>query len=748
MWLKILLIFIFFNLNISSAFSKIKNNYNPKIIDNNKEYCKTNNYKFTDNKILLDEVNHISIDIDDQRKWFKNIFKAIIWHGINTPKKFRKNFKAKIKVNFKENLECVFKAKVRIHGDGKDHIQTTKNGEPYASLHVRLIDENIDSIIKFILFIPLTRNYDNEVFTSTLFKELGFLAPRTKYINTYINGVNVKYIFQEKIVKEMIEDNDYPEGPIVEANHRFLWPNERINFMDENLVEARVTNQKWSIKNTQNIKKTTLALSKFNESYIDNKYHNFNTNRLAYKNKEAQNMLNEYNAITSALGGFHGLSPRNTKYYYDPINLTFLPIYYDGNVNILTNNPNNTDYNNPNNKFSYHTKAGATSSIKKIKKIDLDKLLEQLINNGLDLNKEKLILVQQKLIERLRNIQKLNKKEKKFRSVKAYYSKYIERNTDKRLVFFDNDFNEIKVCKFEKNKCVNEHLSMRELSLLFSGKLIKNDKFYIFVSNNYHNYLNGTFLDNSKVIENNFYKILVDNTEIIYNKGIKVIKDDEIKKINFIQEEPSQVVLFKNGKIKDWEINFSGKKIESDITKKGLFSGCINFFNVEFLNVDMNIQNTACEDSINFIRSSGSIKNLSVTEAKVDAIDIDFSNFKIDNVTVSKVLNDCIDLSYGNYKIDKINASNCGDKGISVGEKSNFEGNDISIKNSLIGIATKDGSKSKINNLKIKNTELCAATYRKKQEFYGADMIIENFLCDKNEIYSQNGSNLKIINEL
>jgi hypothetical protein len=27
-------------------------------------------------------------------------------------------------------------------------------------------------------------------------------------------------------------------------------------------------------------------------------------------------------------------------------------------------------------------------------------------------------------------------------------------------------------------------------------------------------------------------------------------------------------------------------------------------------------------------------------------------------------------------------------------------------------------------------------------------MIIENFLCDKNEIYSQNGSNLKIINEL
>ena len=77
-----------------------------------------------------------------------------------------------------------------------------------------------------------------------------------------------------------------------------------------------------------------------------------------------------------------------------------------------------------------------------------------------------------------------------------------------------------------------------------------------------------------------------------------------------------------------------------------------------------------------------------------------------------------------------------------------LKGNNINIKNSLIGVATKDSSKSKINILKIKNTELCAATYRKKQEFYGADMTIDNFLCDKNEIYYQNGSNLKIINEL
>jgi len=748
MWLKILLIFIFFNSNITLAFSEIINNYNPEIIDNNKEYCKKNNDKFTNNKILLKEVNYISIDVDNQRKWFKNIFNAIVWDGLNTPKKFRKNFKAKIKVNFKENLECVFNAKIRIHGYGKDHIQATKNGDPYSSLHVRLIDENIDSIVKFILFIPLTRNYDNEILTSALFQHLGFLAPRTKYIDAYINGVKVKYIFQEKIVKEMIEYNNYPEGPIIEANQRFLWPDDKTSHFNINLVEARVSNQNWSIKNSQNIKKTTLALSKFNESYIDNNENDFNTNRLAFKNKKAQKMLNEYSAIMSALGGFHGLSPRNTKFYYDPINLTFLPIYYDGNVNILTNNPNSTNYNDPDNYFSYHAKIGAESSIKKIQEINLGKLIEDLNNNGVNIYKKELILVQQKLIERLKNIKELKKNEKKFRSVKAYYSNYTSGNEDKRLVFFDNDFNQIKVCEFEKNKCLNENLNMKELALLFSGELIKNDKFYIFASNNYNNYLNGIFLDNSKIIEDNFNKTFINNTEIIFTKGMKVIRDDKVKKISFIQKDQSQIVLFKHGKIEDWEINFSGKKINNYKNVQNIFSGCINFYDIEFINVNIKIQNTSCEDSINFIRSSGYIKNLNVHEAKIDGVDFDFSNIKIDNVTVSKVSNDCIDMSYGNYNINEINVSDCGDKGISVGEKSNFKGNNINIKNSLIGVATKDSSKSKINILKIKNTELCAATYRKKQEFYGADMTIDNFLCDKNEIYYQNGSNLKIINEL
>ena len=39
--------------------------------------------------------------------------------------------------------------------------------------------------------------------TTIFLKELGFLSPRTSYIDVNINGVNEKMILQEKINKEL-----------------------------------------------------------------------------------------------------------------------------------------------------------------------------------------------------------------------------------------------------------------------------------------------------------------------------------------------------------------------------------------------------------------------------------------------------------------------------------------------------------------------------------------------------------------
>lgn len=746
---RIIYLFLCFCLLTTNLNSEIINNYNPNLIDNNKEYCKKNSANFTNNKILLSELNHLSITINDQNKWYKNLFRVIVWHGLTTPEKYKKNFNAKVIVNFKENLECEFKAKVRIHGDFKDHIQNTSNGSPHASLHVRLVDDNIDSIVKFILFIPNTRNYDNEIFSSIFFKNLGFLAPRTRYIDSYVNGVKAKYIFQEKISKEMLENNNVTEGPIIEASHRFLWPvDDKKNYMDETLVQGRVSNQKWSTKNKFNLKKTTFALSKFNEGLIDDQTLHFNTNRLAFKNKNAQRELNEYQAIISSIGGFHGLSPRNMKYYFDPINLSFRPIYYDGNINILTNNPNHTSYNDPGNEVTYHSKIGANSAINKIKKLDFKKVQNELNQNGVKISFDKLLLIKKIILDRLENISKKNIKEKKFRYTSAYFSSFAKKNENKRIVFFDDDLNEIKVCKFEIDKCKNENLTLEEIERLFSGELKKNDNFYIFASNDYKNYASGKFLDNSQFLGNNFKKVDLENLELIYSKGMEVTINDKIKTINFSQKSNEHVALFQKGNLKDWEINFMGKEINNYQNVENMFSGCVNFFKIKLIDVNINIENASCNDAVNFIDSSGSIKKLNVKNAKIDAIDFDFSNLEIENINVLNVLNDCVDLSYGSYNIKTLKLINCGDKAISIGESSTFKGQEIQIKNALIGVATKDSSISLINNIEIYNSSLCVAAYRKKQEFYGAEININRYKCDRDEIYFQKGSKIKIENEL
>lgn len=746
---KIIYLFLCFCLLTTNLNSEIINNYNPNLIDNNKEYCKKNSINFTNNKILLSQLNHLSITMNDQNKWYKNLFRVIVWHGLTTPEKYKKNFNAKVIINFKENLECEFKAKVRIHGDFKDHIQNTSSGHPHASLHVRLVDDNIDSIVKFILFIPNTRNYDNEIFSSIFFKNLGFLAPRTRYIDSYVNGVKAKYIFQEKISKEMLENNNVTEGPIIEASHRFLWPvNDKKNYMDETLVQGRVSNQKWSTKNRFNLKKTTFALSKFNEGLIDDQTLHFNTNRLAFKNKNAQRELNEYQAIISSIGGFHGLSPRNMKYYFDPINLSFRPIYYDGNINILTNNPNHTSYNDPGNEVTYHSKIGASSAINKIKKLDFKKIQNELNQNGVKISFGKLLLIKKKILDRLENISKKNINEKKFKYTNAYFSSFAKENKNKRIVFFDDDLNEIKVCRFEIDKCKNENLTLKEIEELFSGELKKNDNFYIFASNNYKNYSSGKFLDNSQFLGNNFERVDIENLELIYSKGMEVMINHKIKTINFFQKSNEQVALFQKGNLKDWEITFIGKEINNFQNVENMFSGCVNFFKIKLIDVNINIENATCNDAVNFINSSGSIKKLYVKNAKIDAIDFDFSNLEIENINVSNVLNDCVDLSYGNYNIKTLKLINCGDKAISVGESSTFKGQEVQIKNALIGVATKDSSISLINNIEISNSNLCVAAYRKKQEFYGAEININKFKCDRNEIYFQKGSKIKIENEL
>jgi hypothetical protein len=71
----------------------------------------------------------------------------------------------------------------------------------------------------------------------------------------------------------------------------------------------------------------------------------------------------------------------------------------------------------------------------------------------------------------------------------------------------------------------------------------------------------------------------------------------------------------------------------------------------------------------------------------------------------------------------------CRDKAISIGEKSVFSAKNIIVRDSSIAVSVKDQSKANILNIDMSDVNLCTEVKRKKQEFGGGALFIDNFIC-------------------
>ena len=75
----------------------------------------------------------------------------------NIDKKYKIKHKAKLKVLFEEkNTFCTFLAEIRITGDLWWHLDW-KDGSIFTSLHVKLLNGNINNITQFKLLLPKSR---------------------------------------------------------------------------------------------------------------------------------------------------------------------------------------------------------------------------------------------------------------------------------------------------------------------------------------------------------------------------------------------------------------------------------------------------------------------------------------------------------------------------------------------------------------------------------------------------------------
>ena len=763
---KIIKIFIFITI-LSNFFVKVS--YADENIT-----CKQNKEK---------KIVKIIVEINKYKSWTENNIKILIGNTRNIPSKLKKRYKSKIKIHYSDSSLCILKAKVRQNGDFKDHILIFNNGIK-QSVDVQLINGNIEGVTRFKLLLDGTRgNSQDEIFLTELLRELSFISPRTQFVEAYVNDIGSTMLFQEKTTKEMLEYNGKIESAIFESNENDLFKisekysnnnlsNDEIGLL-AGLNEAtmgqfsRQTNSKWSLKSPIHLEISLRALSDLNLGYVNfannfsqnsnNSFFNYNFDNTLLGKQDKKNIikLDKFNLILRATNASHGLSANNRKFYWNKLENYFEPIYYDGDTNIYKNE--DIGINLP---FSPHLKEALNELQHSLGNINLNKFKEKLNNRKLNLTEEN---IQEKLtainynLSRLKNI------------INNYDSKIVQSNRElkigpemiKKTMINKKNVNSSAIFVFKEigqefnnnfllcesyNNCKKTIISEQEQSKLLSGNLFKNHNEYIYIG--YYPNLKI----NSETEKFNFVNYKDEKLNFYYNDGIKFDFDKKKNELNIFQLKSEARAYFTNSNLKNLDINFFGFKNFDNLfffpfDLKGL-TGCLTFYNSSFENVNLKSQDSNCEDAINMVNVNGQINNIEITNSYSDSLDIDFSNIIIKNTIIKNSKNDCVDVSAGTYKFESLDLDVCGDKGLSVGEKSSIDINNISIGNSNVGIASKDGSNTSIFYADIKNVNICLASYNKKQEFSGGNLVINKFQCDnftkKNFIDSQ--SSIQLMN--
>ena len=250
---------------------------------------------------------------------------------------------------------------------------------------------------------------------------------------------------------------------------------------------------------------------------------------------------------------------------------------------------------------------------------------------------------------------------------------------------------------------------------------------------------------NERIIIPKNYKLIIKNSSIEFSENGQLISFSPLQiegtKENqvVISSETNSTPNNANGilVINTKEESFLNHVLFKNLSAPNLISGIGLLGSINFYEADVKISNTSFynnsvgDDYINIIRSNFLIEDSYFENANSDAIDIDFSQGSILNSKFLMSKNDAIDFSGSKVNLEGIYINGSGDKGISVGEGSIVNAKNILIKNSNIGIASKDESNVYLDNIIIENVFIGLAAYIKKVE-YGSPKI--------------KGSNIKVSN--
>ena len=694
---------------------------------------------YCEGKLEIDEfrskdfskINFIKIEITESQKFYVNLFKLLLDQETTISQKYKSRFKSDLTVIYSNNVECHFSAKLRISGDYKDHL----NPEQFiTSLDVNLETGNIYGITEFKLLLPETRgtnNGNNEVFLTNFLKHLGYKAPQTSFVNVKINNLGnasnneFKLIFQEKIAKEFLESNNLREGPIVELNQDYFFPNS-----GKQLIFGEIKNKSWATRSIENLSISAEALQIYNTNLFLSSTPNQIMNHKSFKS--LTNESYELLTLIHALSGKHSNQTINNIFYFNKFRNSLDLIYYDGNSRLQSEKSYDLFY-----EFQEVNNFYISESKKLYSKLNIDKnlLQEDLKKNNLDLTS---IQIDDYLDEIFSNLLKISKQKTKVFQEKEILDYLSNSNNENvQFLFFDYRKNEAELCNQFFNECIYYENGNFSHDLIF--ELVNKKDIYLFGVDK------QKFLTKQKLYQQNLIN-LDENVVLEYFGNPQITIDKDNKKIdlkfnNFNDRIIIKSTLYEKELLDGWLINlgstFLGDVVKSD---ENLLTGCLTIYNMRFTNSVINSKNLHCEDSINLINVFGNNLTFTISNSKQDAVDFDFSQMKNLIIKVDFAGNDCLDLSGGEYEINLLSLTNCNDKGLSIGEVSNVNIVDASILNSFYGVVVKDSSEVIIENITFNEVTNCVSLYRKKQEFVGSRLIGDLNNCKISGEMVQKGS--------
>ena len=734
--------------------------------------CDFNTSQYLKELTNINEIQGIEVKVDAYRKWTQNILEAFIQREPSITPKYKKRFLATVLVQYSFG-KCTHRSKIRLHGDWKDHIAFTQDGQLNQSMDVSLEEGSIANIVKFKLLLPKTRNGTNEIVLTKILRLVGIIAPRTSLVPVKINGVNSEMLFQEKASKELMEGMNRREGPLFEGDERFLWGFNNFdpkNFTKEDIAEvslAKITNDNWASSSYISALISLNSFSILQKAYITygREYeplsYVIDWELISQNNEQLIKKWAMFEMLLFATNSTHGLLPQNRKFYYNSFQSGFEPIYFDGDTRdigglSIRRMPRFDEYTHLKSEHFEALYKKIQSLDPKILSSEMDGNLfsssnqqsEQTLKNILlkisriheafndhrDRNKIKIedlkddVLIQQELIKNIK---------------KGLTDAYVINVNALPLEETPNLFG-ASTCNVFNKSCKNYALDVSEIGRMLERKKLANQNFNapLFISPP------SIFLSNKRTLFFNNGGIEVETTkgtilsfnEKTFTLTIELLGTDDWALIKESNLHNITVVL------KPIINSYKPKLSPSRFNHFGL-TGCLTFYKSTFENTKVfaNGKNSQCEDVINIVNSSGSIQGLEIRNASADGLDIDFSNLTIANLKIFDALNDCVDFSQGNYNISTGILQNCGDKGISIGERSIFIARDIAINKAHIGIASKDSSDSSIHSIDITNAQICAEAFQKKQEFFGSNLKITNLKCNVKEMTKGINSTIQIL---